>query len=38
MYFITLFYKKTNKTPKKEIEEAKNRMNDFIARSDENVK
>ena len=38
--FILLHYfiKKTNKTPKKEIEEAKNRMNDFIARSDENVK
>ena len=38
--FILLHYfiKKTNKTPKKEIEEAKNRMNDFIARSDKNVK
>lgn len=38
--FILLhhFIKKTNKTPKKEIEEAKNRMNDFIARSDKNVK
>ena len=32
------FIKKTNKTPKKEIEEARNRMNDFIARSDKNVK
>ena len=38
--FILLHYfiKKTNKTPKKEIEEARNRMNDFIARSDKNVK
>ena len=38
--FILLHYfiKKTNKTPKKEIKKAKNRMNDFIARSDENVK